>query len=147
MTGVSVRVEVKDAAVQAALGALLARAGDLTPAMDEIGGALVASVLARFETGAAPGGAPWIPSRRALAEGGQTLVKSGRLRASITHLAGPDSVTVGTNVVYAAIHQFGGRAGRGRKTALPARPFLGLDAGDEAEIVRILREHLVGGVA
>lgn len=31
--------------------------------------------------------------------------------------------TIGSNVVYAAIHEFGGMAGRGRKVKIPARPY------------------------
>ncbi|MFZ5537436.1 MAG: phage virion morphogenesis protein [Pseudomonadota bacterium] len=32
---------------------------------------------------------------------------------------------VGSNKRYAAIHQFGGQAGRKRRATLPARPYLG----------------------
>jgi len=58
---------------------------------------------------------------------------------------------VGTNLVYGAAHQFGmvkGYAGRTRRGApipwgnIPPRPFLGLSADDETEIVRILRIYL-----
>lgn len=52
------------------------------------------------------------------------LQKSGRLRNSITVRATNTEVTVGTNLPYAAIHQFGGKAGRGRKVKIAARPYL-----------------------
>lgn len=54
----------------------------------------------------------------------QILQKSGRLRNSITARSTATEVTVGTNLPYAAIHQFGGKAGRGRKVKIPARPYL-----------------------
>lgn len=62
------------------------------------------------------------------------LQRSGRLRNSITYDATNDSVMVGTNWGAgtikggAAIHQFGGMAGRGRKVKIPARPFMPIDA-------------------
>ena len=147
MTGARIEVTVDDAEARAALARLVARAEDLTPVMDEIGGALVLSTQRRFELGAGPGGLAWKPSQRALAEGGKTLVDTARLLASLTHRAGRDRVDVGTNVVYAAIHQFGGPAGRGLKTTLPARPFLGLDDDDRREIVAIVGDAIRGAWA
>lgn len=67
------------------------------------------------------------------------LQKSGRLRDSITKSVAEDSVTVGTNWGAgsikggAAIHQFGGMAGRGRKVRIPARPFMPIDAAGNLE--------------
>ncbi len=142
MVGASFRIEIDDASAKQALAGLLEKAQDLTPAMDEIGAMLVTSTLRRFETGQAPGGAPWPPSARAIRDGGQTLVDSGRLRDSITHYPSRDQVVVGSNVVYAAIHQLGGRAGRGGAAKIPARPYLGVDAGDKAEVVNILSDYL-----
>ena len=53
-------------------------------------------------------------------------------------------VEVGSNVVYAAIHQFGGRAGKGRRARVPARPYLGIDERDRDAIVRIVTRTLEG---
>ena len=53
--------------------------------------------------------------------------ESKQLRMQIVALANAASVTVGTTSVtaaYAAIQQFGGKAGRGHKVTIPARPFL-----------------------
>lgn len=157
-SGPGFQVEIDDAQVQGALDRLIAAGQDLTPAMDRIGSMLVSSVIHRFETGQAPGGAPWKPSIRAREQGGQTLIDSGRLRTSITYMPGPSSVEVGTNVVYAAIHQFGGtihaknaphlvfkiggRFASKDQVTIPPRPFLGIDEGDRAEIGNILRDHL-----
>ena len=109
---------------------------------DQIGQTLVASTIARFESGRGPDGAAWKPSRRALEEGGKTLVDKGLLRNSITHRAGARGVDVGTNVLYGAIHQFGGRAGRNRSAKIPARPYLGVDDEDARAIERIAEAHL-----
>ncbi|VEH67135.1 Mu-like prophage protein gpG [Rodentibacter pneumotropicus] len=54
---------------------------------------------------------------------------------SITSEYTNDTALVGTNEPYAAIHQFGGKAGRGRSVTIPARPFLVLTPQDEADIL------------
>ncbi|MCL2524599.1 MAG: phage virion morphogenesis protein [Betaproteobacteria bacterium] len=54
----------------------------------------------------------------------QILQDSGILAKSLSTDTGPDYAEIGSNVPYAAIHQFGGMAGRGRKVAIPARPWL-----------------------
>ena len=50
----------------------------------------------------------------------------GELASSITSCYDYESAIVGSNKVYAAIHQFGGNAGRDKKVQIPARPYLGL---------------------
>jgi phage virion morphogenesis protein len=160
MAGASVSYHLDDDAVRAAIAGLLAASDDLSGPMVEIGEALVSSTNRRFEEGQAPDGSPWPPSIRAQLTGGTTLVESGRLRDSITYEADASSVRVGTNVLYAAIHQFGGtiRArGGGRLTfrlpadlgfvspesvQIPARPFLGISEEDEAEILGVLEDWL-----
>jgi phage virion morphogenesis protein len=160
MTGIRVEVTGKDQTL-AALAALSARATHPQPMWDAIGMSLVVSTQRRFEEGRGPDGSPWPPSIRALAEGGKTLIASGRLMASLTHNASDEGVEVGTNVIYAAIHQFGGviRAKNKPKLAfkllgewrfvdevtIPARPFLGLDREDEREIILIAEDYLAGG--
>ncbi|MCK9372591.1 MAG: phage virion morphogenesis protein [Sulfuricurvum sp.] len=61
------------------------------------------------------------------------LQKSGRLRSSIVSDVSDNEVVVGTNLKYAAIHQFGGMAGRGKKVRIPARPFMPIDANGNLE--------------
>lgn len=50
---------------------------------------------------------PWPKSLRAEMEGGQTLSDTGRLRRSFTYRASSRGFVVGTNVRYAATHQYG----------------------------------------
>ncbi len=159
---VAVHVDGSSTAL-AALAAAVRRLGDARPMFDEIGAALVTSAQMRFEAEAGPEGSPWPRSVRAMLDGGKTLTDTARLRASLTHVAHADSVEVGTNVLYAAIHQFGGTirartkrglrfrpAGNGgdvvrRSVTLPARPFLGLSDTDAATILKIVAAHLDGG--
>ena len=65
---------------------------------------------------------PWAPKKN-----GQpaTLRKSGAMWQSIRITeTTANSVTSGSDRKYAAIHQFGGQAGRGHKVTIPPRPFL-----------------------
>lgn len=154
--GPIVRVAVDAGAAPAGLARLAALLDDLTPVMDEIGAYVELSVQERFEDARGPGGVPWVPSRRAREEGGRTLTDTRRLLRSIARAVTATEAIVGTvgDVRYAAIHQFGGtiraKTSRGLRfrvgeswvtkmsVTLPARPFLGIDASDRAEIERIV---------
>ena len=111
---------------------------------DEIGAYLDSSVLQRFEDGIGPDGIPWEPSERAEIEGGKTLIDFGHLRDSITHIASSDGVEHGTNMIYGAIHQFGGQTGRNKSVTMIARPIIGINADDEDEINSIVRDFVEG---
>ena len=51
----------------------------------------------------------------------------GQLKRSLTWEAFQDgSVIFGSNMVYAGVHQYGGEAGRGKKSLIPARPYMGV---------------------
>lgn len=145
MNGLSLSYRIEDSPARA----LFERLGhvDTRPMFDDIGAYLVSYTTKRFLLGVGPDGTPWTPSRRALGDRdgiGKTLVDRGHLRDSITHQVFLDGsgVQVGSDMVYAAIHQFGGDAGRNHAVHLPARPFLGINGEDEAEIDRIVANHM-----
>jgi phage virion morphogenesis protein len=77
---------------------------------------------------------------------GKTLQVSGQLRNSISAKSDARSAEVGTNLVYAAIHNFGGMAGLGRKVKIAGRPFLWLEPGDIEEVLQYLRDQVADGV-
>jgi phage virion morphogenesis protein len=164
MAGVTINISFDDGTLPDALGELIARGDDLTPLMDSIGMGLEGSAIERFnETSTAPSGASWTPSRAAQEEGRRTLLKSGNLRDSITHRAGRDEVEVGSNVIYAAIHQFGGtiraKTSKGlrfkigdrfitkKEVTIPARPFLGVSDADRDMIREEVVAYLGGAFA
>lgn len=160
MAGATITVTLDDAEVKTALTRLGTRMSDLSPAMRSIGEKLLQSTRGRIEHGGpAPDGAPWAPlSPVTLArkKGVGKLIERGRLLGSFNYRADAYSVTVGTNVVYAAVHQFGmrrGYAGTGHyKTRrgsfpipwgdIPARPFLGVSSADRASILDTLTDYL-----
>ncbi|KAA5603221.1 phage virion morphogenesis protein [Roseospira marina] len=161
MAGISITVS-GDEFVGRGLDGLIARTGDLTPAMDMIGTMLDTSVDHRFETETDPDGQPWPKSIRALSEGGQTLTDRRHLRGSITHEAGPTSVRQGTNLIYARPHQLGalikpkaakaltfrigGRTVQVQQVTIPARPYLGLSAEDRTEAGEIIADWVTGAL-
>ena len=153
----ALRMEIDGAAATlAVLGDAVARTGDPRGLYDRIGASLVASTQKRFEDEKDPEGNPWPASLRKTLFGGRTLTMTARLVQSLTHEPSASGVAVGTNVIYGAIHQFGGiikakepisgkegglrfrGAGGGwvRKdqVEIPKRAYLGLDADDETEI-------------
>jgi phage virion morphogenesis protein len=153
--------------VKKTLGNMLSRLGDKRPALRIVGEILRTSFSKNFEEGGRP--AQWKPSRRAVREGGQTLVKTGRLVNSIFSETDASRAVVGTNVKYAAIQQLGAKIGarvilpvKGKAlfwpgarhpvkkvnwpgATIPARPFLVIQDEDWAEIRDALWKHITAG--
>lgn len=106
-----------------------------TPLMRRIAGTMEAGVLQNFEVGGRP---PWQGLKY---RDGNPLVDTENLMNSITSEYDNDQAMVGTNEPYAAIHQFGGKAGRGRKVDIPARPFLLLTPEEEEDILEDIQDY------
>jgi phage virion morphogenesis protein len=160
------RIEVTDASLLAALRRLAGAMADTSPIMADIAALGEKSTRQRFRTQTGPDGKPWKPSLRAQITGGRTLTQEGRLAASISSStrSGRDWAEWGSNVIYAAIHQFGGTirarnakalrfalAGGGfatvKSVTLPARPFLGLSTDDIGDITRLIQDRLAAAAA
>ena len=116
MSGASIRIEVDDAEIAAGLGRLVQAGADLAPAMAAIADALLFSTQRRFETERGPDGLAWAPvapsTRRrmpATRMPARLLRDTGRLAASLITATDASSAEVGTNVLYAGIHQLGGQ--------------------------------------
>lgn len=89
--------------------AAVKRLADLEPAMKVVATRLYTEVMENFEKGGVfP--QPWPKSMRVIRKGGQTLVDKGILRRSFTagRRWGADFAEIGSDVKYAAIHQYGG---------------------------------------
>jgi len=98
------QVQIKDKTVLDALRKL--EKTQLAPAMATIGQRWTSRTMLAFDSQRSPGGAPWPKLKTRV---GQALRHTGRLRSSIpaSTRTGEDFVELGTNVEYAAIHQFG----------------------------------------
>ena len=140
--------KLEDEQLMGELSRLASGIADTTPLMRAISQTLMDQTEENF---ARQGRPAWLGIKpRSGREGGKILQDSGRLAASITPDYGPDYAKVGTNVVYAAIHQLGGKTkphaihakrakalafgGVFRKSVnhpgsnIPARPFLPITA-------------------
>jgi len=150
MAGVKVSITIQDDGFREALTRLLDRTANLKPVFDEIGSALLATTEQRFESESGPDGAPWAAHSTATllrrGSNARKLRDRGHLYQSLTYASGRLKAEVGTNRIYARIHQLGGKAGRGRKGTIPARPYLGVSAEDRRMIGEILTDHLAMAV-
>jgi len=125
MAGVGVESDIRDTAKL--LGKMIDHVDDLSGAMESVAESIRLFVSDRFDTETDFLGNPWAeldpeyefgddadgnPRRKA----GKILTQDGFLRNSCHADAEEDSVLFGSNMVYAATHQFG-------RGAIPARPF------------------------
>ena len=160
--GVSIQISHDDARVRSALMGLISLGQNPAPVMRDLAAYGEASTRERFHTETGPDGQPWKKSLRAQISGGKTLTMSGHLGDSITSDAGRDWAAWGTNMLYARIHQLGGvikpkvpggklrfrLAGGGFRSVsqvtMPARPYLGVNQADEAEMLSLIHNRLRG---
>lgn len=102
----------------------------------------------------APDGSAWRSNRA----GTSILLRSGALADSIDYVASPDSIVVGSGLIYARIHQEGGTivpksakmlafmaGGRlvfAKSVNMPRRQYLGLSPDNQSEIVEAAEDWL-----
>lgn len=136
---------------------------------ERVGAAVLSQVQLGFRSATDPWGFKWAPLK---IRKGTPLTNSGILRRSITKRADDSGVTVGTNLKYARVHQFGAtitakngaflaipRPGGGvflkKSVYVPARPFLPLDPATgatrlpekwRAAVVARLKSHFVAAM-
>lgn len=176
------RIEVQDQEVIAGLRQMLERAENLRAPLQALGDDIVERTKSRFDmrpVGEAPDGTPWqansavtlgmLSARlgkgyrkkdgslnakgEARLAGKRPLIgETGDLRRQIVAMASDTEVTIRATPVYAAIHQFGGKAGRGLKVDIPARPYLPvkkdgtLYPSEKAAILESINGFLMDGV-
>lgn len=167
MAPIALTLDIDIVTPKEALAASRERGADLRPPLRLIGRAGVAQTKRRFQLGVDPEGNPWKKGRKIR---GQTLIDRGLLLRSITS-AEPtsNSVSWGSNRVYARIHQLGmngpvpvkahsrnireafGRSikpvrvtvkGHIRKVQMPARPYLGINDENMQEFADLLLRYV-----
>ena len=161
MSSVSIKVNADiDSDMEQLIGRLDKIAGiDKAGTMNAIAEGLRTSTQERFRSGTAPDGNRWTPSVRAQTGKGNTLVDSASLKNSILAKADATGAAVGTNMVYAATHQFGDeRTIRAKdkclkfqvggrwvsvpsvRVTIPPRPYLGISEIDKGDIRDLLED-------
>lgn len=145
---------IDDSALQDALQRLKERSTNLRPALLGIGEEWIGLVKASFSTSTSPFGDKWAPNAEATysahlarfsssyskktgkltATGSRRIMNKkpliGETRALSTTIysrVDGNTLTIGSPMGYAAIHQYGGKAGRGKKVSIPSRKFMPID--------------------
>ncbi|KZE34173.1 phage virion morphogenesis protein [Crenobacter luteus] len=153
-------IEIDSQAVLRALGRLEQAAVQRAPLMRDISEIMHTAVKENFE---AEGRPRWLGMRPG-GRDGRLLQDKGTLKGSISAASDNDHAVVGTDLKYAAIHQFGGKTrpheirprnaralkfgGRYAKKVnhpgsdIPARPFLALTEQDADEIEAAVEDYL-----
>lgn len=137
-------------AIRSWLNAFRDAAAQPREAMEEIGEALVTSTQRRFNIEMSPTDGKWKRNRPVTIalKGHSKPLKglTGRLRESIRYrLQGSGkAVSIGSDLPYAAMQQFGGTKARFPHLwgDVPARPFLGRSEADQRTIREIMRRYL-----
>lgn len=159
-------VVIQNDEISGALARLSAALSDLTPVMQEIGEILVDSTKRRFPQGVSPDGVRWAAKSPATMQayrrrGDRVDVRplfgpSGALSSQIFYEVTPDSVRWGSPRIYATTQQFGAAQGAFGRTSrngpipwgnIPARPFLGISAEDQVNILDAITDVLTSAAA
>ena len=124
------------------------------PLLQIAGQVMRSSIEQTFRGQGSPAGS-WKPLaastlKRLKGRGGKMLIRSGRLKNSVTYSVNGNVLTVGTNLVYARIQQQGGEAGRrgpfkkqdGRRARIPARPYLVFRPEDPQKIASAIGRYV-----
>ena len=133
MAGVAATIELEGLEdVERRLAGL--SAWDREEALFAVGELLASAAKERIATEkAGPDGAAWVPWSEAYDETREArhslLVEENSLLESVQVYASGEGVAVGTNLVYAATHQFGRD-----EVNIPARPYLGMSEVDRLDI-------------
>jgi len=156
MAGTFINVETEGAEeFRAALDLIRNRGQNLAPVFADIGDYLRQAHDDRFKKQESPEGEPWKELSTAYLlhkkeNKDRILVLRDHLAHWLNYEATAESLLFGSNLPYAATHQFGRGETTRKKTGtvydakIPARPFLGLSNDDLNEVKRLLGDWLLG---
>lgn len=128
---------------------VIAKVENLSPVLGDIGEYLQLSHREHFDNQQGPDGQSWqtlSPNylKQKPKNAHQILRLNDIMRDTLAYHVDPDELVFGSNMEYAAIHQFGGTSDmKPQLAAIPARPFLGLSNQDEQEVIEILKAFLL----
>ena len=114
--------------------------------MDDLSDVMYNEVIKNFEMQGRPSWKKLSPVTLAKKEGNRKLQEGGTnsedLIGSFEARVEGDTAVVSNAVTYAAIHNFGGKAGRGLKVDIPARPFMTLPAKGRQALADACADYL-----
>jgi len=145
----NIEIKINDKELNQILGKLFERTSNLRPLMKNVAGIMADAVEENFKQEGQPD--KWEELKKATIKlrtkkgywPGKILQMRGELAASITTAYDESSATVGSNKEYAAIHQFGGQAGKNKKVEISARPYLKLKQQDVNKIIKNITDYII----
>lgn len=143
----NIEIRIDNKAVEDALLKVASKCEDMKPLMKNIAGIMADSVEENFEQEGRPD--KWqelaestIKKRKKTKHWpGRILQVEGQLATSITTQYDNESAVIGSNLAYAAIHQLGGQAGKGKKVTIPARPYLIMTIKEQNKILSKINNY------
>ncbi|MBW4984746.1 phage virion morphogenesis protein [Mameliella sp. CS4] len=156
-----ITVDVTTDTLRPALAEAEQALSDLTPLLQDIGELMVERTKGNFKTGTAPDGTAWAPRSQATLDayaargdtpkGGPLVGVTRALSTTIAYEVAPGHVDWGSNMIYAAVMQFGAAQGQFGTTSrgasipwgdIPARPFVGIGPEGESAILKTIEDYL-----
>ncbi|WP_247532800.1 phage virion morphogenesis protein [Ralstonia pseudosolanacearum] len=146
----TIDLEVDDAALNAWFDRYLDRLTNAEPAMAGIAEILMQHTSDAFEAEGIPKWVALAESTKAQREEagtwpGMILHVTGTLASSYTPSSGSDYAQLASFLPYAAIQNFGGKAGRGHSATIPARRQIPVD--DDQQLIPAAREDILAFMA
>lgn len=147
MSDEPIEIKIDNKKVEKALLEIAQKTSNLRPLMKNIAGIMADSTEENFKEEGRPKWKDLSEKTKTARKKtghypGQILQVSGQLALSVTTQYDDSSAVIGSNKIYAAIHQLGGQAGKNKKTTIPARPYLKLTDDDFDEIISIVEKYL-----
>ena len=147
MSNEQIEIKIDNKEVEKALLEIAQKTSNLRPLMKIIAGIMADSTEENFKVEGRP---KWkdlsektkTARRKTGHYPGQILQVSGQLAMSITTQYDNESAVIGSNKVYAAIHQLGGLAGKNKSVTIPARPYLVVTDDDFEDILSQTQKYI-----
>lgn len=147
MSDEPIEIKIDNKKVEKALLEIAQKTSNLRPLMKNVAGIMADSTEENFKEEGRP---KWkdlsektkTARKKSGHYPGQILQVSGQLALSVITQYDDSSAVIGSNKVYAAIHQLGGQAGKNKKTIIPARPYLVVTDDDFEDILSQTQKYI-----
>ena len=146
MSDEPIEIKIDNKKVEKALLEIAQKTSNLRPLMKNIAGIMADSTEENFKEEGRPKWKDLSEKTKTARKKtghypGQILQVSGQLALSVTTQYDDSFAVIGSNKVYAAIHQLGGHAGKNKKTTIPARPYLRLTENNYHDILEVIEKY------
>lgn len=159
-----VQVQIDSKELESVLNVAAKKISNHTALLKNIGEALLNVTLERMDREESPDGTRWQelnPGYKKQKRSDKMLQEQGTasgLKGSLSYQVSGDTLELGSNKIYAAIHQYGGtiepvsakklyfkmgnRLVAANKVTIPARPYLGIGSHEERAINDVVQDFL-----